>query len=168
MPTTADPAEITRLLAAVTDPEIPVLTIADLGILRGVSVRADGRVEVTITPTYSGCPAMDVIRADVENALRAAGYSDVAVRLALSPAWTTDWITPAGRAKLAAYGIAPPGPARPDPAGRRGAVTVRLSVRCPQCGSPDTRESSRFGSTPCKALYVCAACREPFDHFKAL
>lgn len=167
-PTTADPAELTRLLATVTDPEIPVLTIADLGILRGVRVGADGGVEVTITPTYSGCPAMEVIRADVESVLRAAGHRAVAVRLALSPAWTTNWITPAGRAKLAAYGIAPPGPATPDGAGRRGAVAVRLSVRCPQCGSPDTRESSRFGSTPCKALYVCAACREPFDHFKAL
>jgi ring-1,2-phenylacetyl-CoA epoxidase subunit PaaD len=144
--------------ASVVDPEIRVLTIADLGVLRDVSVDGE-HVTVTITPTYSGCPAMDVIRADIRRALAGAGYSDVEVRTSLSPAWSTDWISDAGRSKLAAAGIAPPG---------RGAVALRLSVRCPRCGSPDTEELSRFGSTACKALWRCRACTEPFDHVKAL
>ncbi|MGH3367234.1 MAG: 1,2-phenylacetyl-CoA epoxidase subunit PaaD [Nocardioidaceae bacterium] len=155
-------------VAAVPDPEVPVLTIEDLGILRDVSVSEAGRVAVTITPTYSGCPAMDAIRADVESALHQQGYDDVEVSLVLSPAWTTNWISEAGRRKLADYGIAPPvrGPHSGD--GDAGPVPLTLSLRCPQCGSPDTRELSRFGSTACKALWVCNACREPFDHFKAL
>jgi ring-1,2-phenylacetyl-CoA epoxidase subunit PaaD len=144
--------------ASVVDPEIRALTIADLGILRDVSVDGE-RVTVTITPTYSGCPAMDVIRADIRQALTAAGYSDVEVRTSLSPAWTTDWISDAGRAKLAAAGIVPPG---------RGVVPLRLSVRCPRCGSPDTEELSRFGSTACKALWRCRACAEPFERVKQL
>jgi ring-1,2-phenylacetyl-CoA epoxidase subunit PaaD len=144
--------------ASVVDPEIRVLTIADLGVLRDVSLDGD-RVVVTVTPTYSGCPAMDVIRADIRRALAGAGYSDVEVRTVLSPAWTTDWISDAGRSKLAAAGIAPPD---------RGVVPLRLSVRCPRCGSPDTEELSRFGSTACKALWRCRACAEPFDHVKAL
>ncbi|MEJ3748300.1 1,2-phenylacetyl-CoA epoxidase subunit PaaD [Actinomycetes bacterium KLBMP 9797] len=144
--------------AAVVDPELRVVTIEELGILRDVRV-ADGRVTVTITPTYTGCPAMDVIRADVRDALRTAGYPDAAVETALAPPWTTDWITDVGRAKLAAAGIAPPAPAR--------TVTLRLTVRCPRCGSPDTEELSRFGSTACKALWRCRACAEPFDHVKA-
>jgi ring-1,2-phenylacetyl-CoA epoxidase subunit PaaD len=147
--------------AAVPDPEIRVATIADLGILRDVSVDA-GQVAVTITPTYSGCPAMDVIRTDIRRALDRAGYADVEVRTVLRPAWTTDWITPDGRRKLAAAGIAPPGPAAAGP------VALRLSVRCPRCGSPDTEELSRFGSTACKSLWRCRACTEPFDHLKAL
>jgi ring-1,2-phenylacetyl-CoA epoxidase subunit PaaD len=154
------------VVAAVLDPEVPVLTIDDLGVLRDVAVDAAGRVEVTITPTYSGCPAMDAIRADIERALAVAGFDEVQVRLVLAPAWTTDWMSEAGKRKLSEYGIAPPqptGPSRGD-----GAVLVALSVRCPQCGSPDTRELSRFGSTACKALWVCNACREPFDHFKSL
>jgi ring-1,2-phenylacetyl-CoA epoxidase subunit PaaD len=116
---------------------------------------------VTVTPTYSGCPAMDAIRDDVTAALRGAGYDDVSVRLVLSPAWTTDWLSDDGRTKLAEYGIAPP-------AGRAaaGPVRIALSVRCPQCSSPDTRELARFGSTSCNALHVCNACREPFDYFK--
>jgi ring-1,2-phenylacetyl-CoA epoxidase subunit PaaD len=147
-----------RVAASVVDPEIRVLTIADLGVLRDVSVDGE-HVTVTITPTYSGCPAMDLIRADIRRALAAAGYSDVEIRTMLSPAWSTDWISDAGRSKLAAAGIAPPG---------RGTVPLRLSVRCPRCGSPDTEELSRFGSTACKALWRCRACAEPFDRVKPL
>jgi ring-1,2-phenylacetyl-CoA epoxidase subunit PaaD len=146
-------------VAAVVDPEIRVVTIADLGILRDVTVD-DERVTVTITPTYSGCPAMDVIRADIRQALAAAGYPDVDVVTALRPAWSTDRISPAGREKLAAAGIAPPGPSR-------GPVALTFRVRCPRCGSPDTEQLSRFGSTACKALWRCRACAEPFDHVKA-
>jgi ring-1,2-phenylacetyl-CoA epoxidase subunit PaaD len=148
--------------AAVVDPELRVVTIAELGILRGVAV--DGQhVTVTITPTYSGCPAMDVIRSDIRRALGAAGYPDVEVVTALRPAWSTDWISDSGREKLAAAGIAPPGPSSAP-----GTVALRLSVRCPRCGSADTQELSRFGSTACKALWRCRACAEPFDHVKAL
>ena len=149
---------------AVLDPELPVLSIADLGILRDVAMADDGSVVVTITPTYSGCPAMDVIRRDVEDAVRAAGFDRVEVRTVLSPAWTTDWLTESGRQALQDYGIAPPSRRTTS----TGPVALSLSVRCPQCGSPDTRESSRFGSTACKSLWVCNACREPFDHMKAI
>lgn len=148
--------------ASVLDPEVPVLTIADLGILRAVEEDERGHVHVTITPTYSGCPAMDAIRGDVTRALADAGYRDVSVELVLAPAWTTDWMSAAGKQKLADYGIAPPQP-RSD-----NVVALTLSVRCTLCGSPDTRELSRFGSTACKALWVCNACREPFDYFKAI
>jgi ring-1,2-phenylacetyl-CoA epoxidase subunit PaaD len=147
--------------AAVPDPEIPVLTIEDLGILRSVDTAPDGRVEVTITPTYSGCPAMDAIRADVGSVLAERGLDDVEVRLVLSPAWTTDWMSDAGKQKLLDYGIAPP-----QSRGDGATVMLALSLRCPQCGSPETRELSRFGSTACKSLWVCNACKEPFDHFK--
>jgi ring-1,2-phenylacetyl-CoA epoxidase subunit PaaD len=150
--------------AAVLDPEVPVLTIADLGVLRDVTVDGDGRVTVTVTPTYSGCPAMDVIRRDVEAAVRAAGFPEVEVRTVLSPAWTTEWMTKQGREALWAYGIAPPQRRVPT----NEPVLLSLSVRCPQCGSPDTRELSRFGSTACKSMWACNACREPFDHFKAI
>jgi ring-1,2-phenylacetyl-CoA epoxidase subunit PaaD len=156
-----------ELAAQVPDPELPVLTIEDLGILREVAVDDQGRVEVTITPTYSGCPAIDAIGADVTRALREHGYGEVRVRTVLAPAWTTDWISPQGRAKLAAAGIAPPSPRPPGP------VLVQLTaapaaVACPRCGSTDTREVSRFGSTACKAHWTCRACLEPFDHVKAL
>jgi ring-1,2-phenylacetyl-CoA epoxidase subunit PaaD len=158
-----------QVAASVPDPEVPVVTIEDLGILRSVDVEETGAVRVAITPTYSGCPAMDTIRADLLAAFDAAGYADVRVDFVLAPAWTTDWMTEEGRRKLEEFGIAPPSPrdraARPDAAG--GVVSLTLSVRCPQCGSPDTRELSRFGSTACKSLWVCNACREPFDHFKA-
>lgn len=167
----ADLAAIRAAVAAVPDPEVPVLTIDDLGILRDVSVDRAGHVKVTITPTYSGCPAMDAIRADVTAVLREHGYDDVEVSLVLSPAWTTDWMSEEGRRKLLDYGIAPPGPGPRDGEGaaaRGGRVALTLSVRCPQCGSPDTRELSRFGSTACKSLWACNSCREPFDHFKAL
>jgi ring-1,2-phenylacetyl-CoA epoxidase subunit PaaD len=150
-----------RAAAAVLDPEVPVLTIDDLGVLRDVAVDERGHVDVDITPTYSGCPAMDAIRDDVVSALNASGFDDVSVRTVLSPAWTTDWMSDDGRRKLREFGIAPP---QPRDAGR---VSVALSVRCPQCGSPDTRELSRFGSTACKSLWVCQSCGEPFDYFKA-
>ena len=145
-----------KIAADLPDPELPVVTIADLGILRDVTEDDQGRVHVQITPTYSGCPAMETIRTDLVDALTAAGYQHVDVEFVLAPAWTTDWMTEDAKAKLAAYGVAPP-----------GLVSLELSVRCPQCGSPDTRESSRFGSTACKSLWVCRSCREPFDHFKA-
>jgi ring-1,2-phenylacetyl-CoA epoxidase subunit PaaD len=151
--------------ATVLDPEVPVLTIEDLGILRDVTVDHTGHVEVTITPTYSGCPAMDAIRADVRTALAGHGFADVEVRMVLSPAWTTDWIGEEGRRKLREYGIAPP--LARAAAGGEGPVAVALSVRCPRCGSPDTRELSRFASTACKSLWACNGCAEPFDHFKA-
>jgi len=151
--------------ASVLDPELPVVTIEDLGILRDVTEDDQGRVHVQITPTYSGCPAMETIRTELEQTLTAAGYQRVDVEFVLSPAWTTDWMSDEGRAKLTAYGVAPPA-ARADTDG--GPIPLTLSVRCPQCGSPDTRESSRFGSTACKSLWVCQACREPFDHFKTL
>jgi ring-1,2-phenylacetyl-CoA epoxidase subunit PaaD len=169
-----EPAAVRAVVAAVPDPEVPVLTIDDLGVLREVALD-EGRVRVTITPTYSGCPAMDTIRADIVSALSGHGYDDVEVALVLSPAWTTDWMSDEGRRKLLDYGIAPPGPAPqhgedrgPGGVGSAGPVPLTLSLRCPQCGSPDTRELSRFGSTACKSLWVCNACREPFDHFKAL
>jgi len=152
-----------EVAAQVLDPELPVVTIADLGILRDVTEDDRGRVHVMITPTYSGCPAMETIRADLIDALTVAGYSQVDVEFVLSPAWTTDWLTEEAHAKLAAYGVAPP-----VPRGGDGPVPLALSVRCPQCGSLDTRESSRFGSTACKSLWVCQSCREPFDHFKTL
>ena len=151
--------------AAVPDPEVPVLTIDDLGVLRDLTLDDDGHVRVTITPTYSGCSAMDTIRADVVSALAEHGYDDVEVVLVLSPAWTTDWMSDEGRRKLREYGIAPP---ERGPRQDAGPIPLALSLRCPQCGSPDTRELSRFGSTACKSLWVCNACREPFDHFKAL
>ncbi|MDN3481878.1 phenylacetate-CoA oxygenase subunit PaaJ [Arthrobacter sp. APC 3897] len=161
----ADPAAARAwdIAATVCDPEIPVLTIEDLGVLRAVEPTGEGAVAVTITPTYSGCPAMDAIRQDVTAALNAAGYEQVRVDLVLAPAWTTDWMSEAGKAKLNAYGIAPP-------TGKASAGPVRLglSVKCPQCSSLNTREMTRFGSTSCKALYVCQDCREPFDYFKVL
>jgi ring-1,2-phenylacetyl-CoA epoxidase subunit PaaD len=152
--------------ATVVDPEIPVLTIEDLGILREVRV-TDDVAEVTITPTYSGCPAMDAIRDDLERALTDAGYRAVRVQLTLSPAWTTDWMSEAGKQKLQKYGIAPPS-GRARVAGASGPVAVKLAVKCPHCNSLNTRELSRFGSTSCKALYECRDCLEPFDYFKVI
>ncbi|MDG4807308.1 phenylacetate-CoA oxygenase subunit PaaJ [Micromonospora sp. WMMD1120] len=150
--------------ASVVDPEIRVVTIDELGILRAVEEDpASGRVTVTITPTYTGCPAMDVIRADIRRALAAAGHRDAEVRTVYSPAWSTDWISAGGRAKLAAAGIAPPAPTAGP-----GVVPLTLAVRCPRCGSPETEQVSRFGSTACKALWRCRSCSEPFDHLKAL
>lgn len=149
--------------SAVCDPEIPVLTIADLGVLRDVQVDGDS-VVATITPTYSGCPAMHAIGDDVRSALIDAGFADVKVHTVLAPAWTTDWMSEDGKRKLEEFGIAPPqGLAGGCPVAR---MRLTLRVRCPHCGSLDTRELSRFGSTSCKALYECRACLEPFDYFK--
>ena len=149
-----------RAAAAVVDPEIPVLTIADLGVLRGVEI-GDNCVEVLITPTYSGCPAMNMIALEIEAALAKAGIDGARVRTVLSPAWTTDWLTEDGRRKLRAYGIAPPAVA----SGRRALFGVE-AVACPRCDSKDTERLSEFGSTACKALWRCRSCREPFDYFK--
>jgi ring-1,2-phenylacetyl-CoA epoxidase subunit PaaD len=147
--------------ASVVDPEIPVLTIADLGVLREVTLRDDGSTEVAITPTYSGCPAMSTIAFDIAVALERAGFPDATVRTVLSPAWTTDWMSEDGRRKLKAYGIAPP-----LPASSRRALFGIQQVACPQCGSAETELLSEFGSTSCKALWRCKSCREPFDYFK--
>lgn len=154
----ADERAIMAALASVPDPEIPVVAITDLGIVRGVDRDAPA---VLITPTYSGCPATLAIEQSVREALDAAGYAGLPIRTMLSPAWTTDWITERGRDQLRAYGIAPPPP---------GAASASLrgpqEVVCPRCGSANTREISRFGSTPCKAQWQCRACLEPFDRFK--
>lgn len=152
----------------VTDPELPMLTLADLGVLREVR-EEDGRVVVSITPTYTGCPAMDTMRDDLVHALREAGFADVEVRTVLHPAWSSDWITEEGRRKLAEAGIAPPGeaPRRSGPVPLT-LIPPALGVRCPQCGSPDTEEVSRFSATACKALRRCRACHEPFEHVKEI
>jgi ring-1,2-phenylacetyl-CoA epoxidase subunit PaaD len=152
--------DIRRLAGAIPDPELPALTIEDLGILRDVRIDDLGAVVVDITPTYSGCPALEVIREDVERSVRAQGYSDVTVRVVLSPAWTTDWMSDEGRRKLHDYGIAPPR--------ERGAdlQLLQLAVECPTCGSTHTSEVSHFGSTQCQAVRTCAGCRETFPHFK--
>ena len=164
------------LAATVCDPEIPVLTIEDLGILRNVEVTkepaaGDGgmvpTVHITITPTYSGCPAMDTIRDDLTAAFTREGYPSVNVELVLSPAWTTDWMSEAGKAKLEEYGIAPPS-GHSNALRHAGPVRLSLAVKCPQCSSLNTKELTRFGSTSCKALYVCQDCKEPFDYFKVL
>jgi ring-1,2-phenylacetyl-CoA epoxidase subunit PaaD len=149
-----------QIAADVVDPEIPVLTIADLGVLREVTI-SDGQVEVEITPTYSGCPAMNMITLEIELALDRAGFRNSKVRTVLSPAWTTDWMSEAGRRKLREYGIAPP-----QGASSRRALFGVQRVACPQCGSEDTEVLSEFGSTSCKALWRCKSCREPFDYFK--
>jgi ring-1,2-phenylacetyl-CoA epoxidase subunit PaaD len=164
------------IAATVCDPEIPVLTIADLGILRDVKVTQEHNapdgglvpaVRVTITPTYSGCPAMDTIRDDLKIAFAKEGYPSVHVDLVLAPAWTTDWMTDAGKAKLQEYGIAPPS-GMSDAARHAGPIRLKMAVKCPQCASLNTKELTRFGSTSCKALYVCQDCKEPFDYFKVL
>ena len=155
---TATPERLRTVLASVVDPEIPVLTIEDLGVLRGVTVEDDGAVIVTITPTYSGCPAMEVIESDIVEALAEAGY-EAAVVTELEPAWTTDSMTEDGKRKLRAYGIAPPSPT---------ALAVVAEVRCPRCDDGSPRVVSEFGSTACKRLMVCTACGEPFDQFKAI
>jgi len=142
-----DNAAIMAVLSAVPDPEIPAISVVELGIVRGIR---DGKVQ--ITPTYSGCPATLFIEQSIREALDAAGYRDVGIETLISPPWTTDWISEEGKAKLSAYGIAPPDLAK--------------AATCPQCGSTDTEEVSRFGSTPCKAQWRCKACQEPFDRFK--
>jgi ring-1,2-phenylacetyl-CoA epoxidase subunit PaaD len=156
-----------RALAAaarVCDPEIPVLTIADLGVLHDVRVGEDGRVEVTILPTYSGCPAMAAIQREVEAALADAGFAAAVVRLSYSPAWSTDLMSEEAREKLRAAGIAPPAPG----VGNRALFAADDAVACPRCGSTATEKISEFGSTACKALWRCTSCREPFDYFKCI
>ncbi|MER5636816.1 1,2-phenylacetyl-CoA epoxidase subunit PaaD [Kitasatospora sp. NPDC002227] len=158
-----------EVAAAVPDPELPMLTLADLGVLAEVE-EADGVVTAWLTPTYSGCPAIAEMASDVDRRLRGAGYRDVRVRLRLDPPWSTDLITEAGRRKLAEAGIAPPHPGGSQPSGptRLTLGPTRHAVDCPQCGSQDTEELSRFGSTACKALWRCRACREPFERIKEI
>jgi ring-1,2-phenylacetyl-CoA epoxidase subunit PaaD len=150
-----------EIAARVPDPELPTLTLADLGVLRSALVDHAGHVEVRLTPTYSGCPALEVMRHDVLAALAAAGYPDASVGFDLAPAWNTDQIGPVARERLAAAGIAPPSP-------RGIAAPLVISIKCPHCGSVRTREISRFGATACKSLWRCTACQEPFEHFKDL
>ena len=157
-----------EVVAGVVDPEMPMLTLDDLGVIRAVDER-DGGVTVTITPTYSGCPAIEAMRDDIRTALTGAGYGPVEVRTVLAPAWSTDWISDAGRRKLAAAGVAPPGRAT----ARAGVVPLTLAppsvvVACPRCGARATEELSRFGPTACTALRRCRSCGEPFEHVKAI
>ena len=162
--------EVWRVLDGVPDPEVPAVSVRDLGIVREVRLHGD-LLDVVLTPTYSGCPATEVIEADVLAAIHAAGLGPARVTLQRAPAWTTDWITPQGRERLRAYGIVPPGAVAPGTE-----VTLRFMPRaaaapaleCPHCGSPRTERLSAFGSTACKSLYRCLACREPFEHFKPL
>ena len=147
-------AEIWQWLDAVPDPEIPVISVVDLGIVRGVAWQGD-RLEIAVTPTYSGCPATSIIAMDIETALRDRGIGKITIRTQIAPAWTTDWLTEKGRAEMERFGIAPPSPAQgPD--------------RCPHCGGEDLERLSQFGSTPCKAQWRCKSCLEPFDYFKCI
>lgn len=155
---------IWQVLEEVSDPEIPVLSVLDLGIVRKVETKENG-VQVTITPTYSGCPAMNTIATGIEQKLREKGFTDIQVQTQLSPAWTTDWLTEAGKQKLEDYGIAPPVEPTPDTTRLFG---KEVAVNCPQCKSGNTRMISQFGSTACKSLYQCQDCLEPFDYFKCL
>lgn len=169
--TLPDTGQIWDWLSQVPDPEIPVISLTDLGIIRDVAWRGDTLV-VTVTPTYSGCPATGVINLDIESALRAHGIQKLELKRQLSPAWTTDWITPEGREKLRAYGIAPPvdGTAADGVLARRVSRLMgnNLTIQCPRCGSTQTQKVSQFGSTPCKASYRCTDCLEPFDYFKCI
>ncbi|WP_219115435.1 1,2-phenylacetyl-CoA epoxidase subunit PaaD [Janthinobacterium sp. UMAB-56] len=165
-----DAAQVWAWLGDVPDPEIPVISVVDLGIVRAVDVVSNDECIVTITPTYSGCPAMQVIADAVTDALRSRGVQKVTLVNQLAPAWTTDWMSEAGKVKLKGYGIAPPQQQVIDISGLKGGVKrqpmPKLDVICPNCGSTQTQLTSQFGSTPCKALYKCLACREPFDYFK--
>ena len=154
--------EVWRWLEDVPDPEIPVISVVDLGIVRDVAWEGKELV-VTVTPTYSGCPATTVIALDIETALRRRGVEDIRLETQLSPAWTTAWITEAARERLRAFGIAPP----VEGASCVGALKAPPVVACPRCGSEETERISQFGSTPCKASYRCTACLEPFDYFKS-
>jgi ring-1,2-phenylacetyl-CoA epoxidase subunit PaaD len=158
-----------RVLATVLDPEVPAVSVCDLGIVRDVLEHDDG-LEIMLTPTYSGCPATEVIEHDILQAIAAAGLGPARATLRRAPAWTTDWISAAGRAKLLAYGIVPPGPATgaevPIRFFPRAAKTIALA--CPRCGSHDTERLAAFGSTACKATWRCIACKEPFEHFKPI
>ncbi len=161
-----DEVRAREVAETVTDPELPMLTLADLGVLREVSVD-DGAVVVAITPTYSGCPAMASMRDDLVHRLHDAGFDDVRVRVELSPAWSSDWITPRGRAALAEHGISPPGPAPTGPVAL-SLLPIRRAIACPRCGSASVGVTSEFGPTACTALYACGACGEPFEHVKEI
>lgn len=150
------------LLDAVKDPEVPVLSLWDLGVLRDIQQTDNGRVTITITPTYSGCPALEAMQQDIAEHLNKAGFTKHEIKVQLTPAWTTDGLSPEGHEKLRAYGIAPP----QGCAAR--AITPESGLKCPHCGSEHTRRISEFGSTACKALFQCADCQEPFDYFKAI
>lgn len=161
--------DVRALAATVTDPEMPMLTLEDLGVLRDVQLDDSGHVRVTITPTYSGCPAMAAMRDDLVRTLREHGFTDVSVDVSLTPAWTSDWITERGRAALQRHGISPPGPAPRT----TGPVPLTLgaprrALSCPRCGSQHADLISEFGSTACKAMYRCAGCQEPFEHVKEI
>lgn len=165
---TSRPEHVARawdVVRGVPDPEIPVLSVVDLGIVRSVDVDAHGAVRVGVSPTYSGCPATEVIRRSLVAALREAGFEHVHAFDVLSPPWTSDWITPEGRDKLRDYGIAPPATTVSSP---RAVLRGDLPIACPRCGSLATERISEFGSTPCKALHRCTACLEPFDYFKCI
>ncbi|MFI5756013.1 1,2-phenylacetyl-CoA epoxidase subunit PaaD [Streptomyces sp. NPDC051569] len=163
-PATPLEAELRALAGAVPDPELPVVTLEELGVLRTVRVSGAGEVQVELTPTYTGCPAIEAMSSDIERVLHDHGIAEVSVVTVLSPAWSTDDISAEGRRKLAEFGIAPP---RPHGAGG-GPVPLTLAIRCPHCGSAGTELLSRFSSTACKALRRCTSCGEPFDHFKEL
>lgn len=163
VPQDAAVSAVWAALAGVSDPEIPVLSIVELGIVRDVRRTVDGHLAVTVTPTYSGCPATAVINLDIRRALDDAGFRDATIATAIAPPWTTDWISDSGRAKLLEIGIAPP-----PRAGKRALVAPDETVACPRCGSQNTQLISRFGSTACKALHRCRDCLEPFDSFKCL
>lgn len=160
-----DPAKIWHILEDIKDPEIPVLSIVDLGIVRAVNDQGDDGVEVVITPTYSGCPAMDMIAGQIKDTLNDNGFSKHQIKSVLSPAWTTDWLTENGRKKLLAYGIAPP---EKSTTNKQVLFGGQKKIACPQCGSNNSEQISEFGSTACKALYRCLDCREPFDYFKCI
>jgi len=157
---------VLEILDTVKDPEVPVLSVRELGIVRDVDVDPAGAVTVTVTPTYSGCPAIDVIEHDILAALAAAGVTQARVQTAYAPAWTTDWIGPDARAKLKAYGIAPPGPA--ETGGLVQLLRARRTPPCPYCDSRDTEIRSEFGPTACKSVCWCNSCRQPFEEFKAI
>ncbi|MFJ9709469.1 1,2-phenylacetyl-CoA epoxidase subunit PaaD [Streptomyces sp. NPDC101234] len=170
VPVLSDVRRARHLAEQVPDPELPMLTLADLGVLRGVTITADGTVVADLTPTYSGCPAMAEMRAGVAARLRDAGFDRVEIRTVLDPPWTSDWITPEGRRKLAEHGIAPPMAAPQRPAGPVPLTLspTRRTVPCPRCASVDTEETSRFAATSCKALWRCLTCREPFEYVKEI
>ncbi len=165
MVTTVDISEkrIWQILETVTDPEVPVLTILDLGIVRNVHINNEG-IQIIITPTYTGCPAMDMITMNIRLAMAEHGYNNIKISSVLSPAWTTDWMTEEGKQKLKAYGIAPPNPKQQVCNDKLFAANE--AVQCPHCNSHHTKRISEFGSTACKALYQCEECKEPFDYFK--
>ncbi|WP_367390851.1 1,2-phenylacetyl-CoA epoxidase subunit PaaD [Lewinella sp. LCG006] len=160
---TIDLNDVRDILEKVSDPEIPVLTITDLGIVRDVRLDEGGKLEVVITPTYSGCPAMNMIEVNIRAELQEAGYDPVTITTVLSPAWTTDWMTENGKKKLKAYGIAPPEPGNVD---KHALFQDDKKVECPRCSSRNTEMIAQFGSTACKSLYRCLDCLEPFDYFK--